>query len=679
MHKTDEKVKRILILTLGTGDLSNASKDAGYRSVQYIIENETYKKNGFIKKCAFVAEPIINSYVPDEIFILGTVKSLWHQFYASIVSCDYEDKTYLENKNYKRLVDIEQNEEYGINTDIQELKNLSFEISEIYNDLDECSWIKYSDSYKIKKPRIHIMLTKYGICDEELKENYDVLIEMEKYLDEKYKYEVAFDITHSFRSLPIYNLIIFNFIGNITKHNIKISHIYYGNYDASHELDGTAPIVDLKDIVEVLDMTGGVTEFKNTGNASSIILLINKDKELSKVLKRFDISTQLNSFDNIKNFLKDLTKVVNQKTDESRYTGVRKMIKTVLDEKFFDGRINEIEELTDIDIKFMLMEWFFNQNRIGLGLATGLEVLRDINTPAYLEAKGYDIKKDDITYRISAESYFCNDIPKKLRELDRKLSRIEEIVCEFGEELRTYKCLRNIFAHSLDSEKNLELSKAEKEELLLIIYGDESKLNFFRNSIKKIKVEFDINRDNYVEIFKTPKKKNDSKHKTLTCDDCRIILDFVGNCCYEGYSFSKTSGHKYDIYYLNKNVRKLFFGALGNIKNYEVQKRAFFVLKYLKKSFDNFRNYKSIDIVLYRCDNIEIEVIFRNLIEVLQQSDNRISISHIRKEGIDTLKYSKCRKNTTFIDYVKYKESFEDDITLKNEIFEIPFEYLCGE
>ena len=57
-----------------------------------------------------------------------------------------------------------------------------------------------------------IDLTKYGINEKQLKENYAIIKGIENKLKRNVKYEVAFDITHSFRSLPIYNLIVFNYI-----------------------------------------------------------------------------------------------------------------------------------------------------------------------------------------------------------------------------------------------------------------------------------------------------------------------------------------------------------------------------------------------------------------------------------------------------------------------------------
>lgn len=52
--------RKILLLTLGTGDLRNAKESAGYRMTQYTINGCSYQKNGEDKQTNFVAEPIID-------------------------------------------------------------------------------------------------------------------------------------------------------------------------------------------------------------------------------------------------------------------------------------------------------------------------------------------------------------------------------------------------------------------------------------------------------------------------------------------------------------------------------------------------------------------------------------------------------------------------------------------
>lgn len=591
--------RKILLLTLGTGDLRNAKESAGYRMTQYTINGCPYQKNGEDKQTNFVAEPIIDFFEPDDIFILGTVKSVWHQFYASVTTSDNNDDSYLNDCNYLRLLDIETNN--GINTVNENLVQLGEEISKIFGTIE--TWDKYSDKYRNQKPLVRVLLTKYGIDSQELKENYVILKGIEKYLSVNNSYEVAFDITHSFRSLPIYNLIIFNYIKNITKYDISISHVYYGNIDASHELENKAPIVDLRDLVEVLDLTNGVTEFKDTGNAVSILPLINSDKDLQDALSRFDLATQLNAFDEIKDALISLAALTTSNSSDARYTGIREMIGTVLGEKFFGGR--DCPEIPDsgADLKYMLSIWFYNQNRIGLALATGLEALRDINTPA----------KEPACSRTS----------------------LQEAVCSLGTKLKHYKDIRNMFAHSLGNVEGTDLSDIRNE------------VENFKDSLIKLKKEYDSYPEAYKNLF-VPRTGRGSRR---TSNGCRIILEFSGNCDYSAYSKTAT-GNNYDVYYLNNSVKTEFFSGINGNK-YRTVEKAYFLTEYLKSRLPE--EFDEIHILLFECPDMEKEMIIRAILEQLENSDRRVQLYRVSRGTLTA-----CRKTRLHISIGDHQNELKD-------------------
>ena len=62
--------------------------------------------------------------------------------------------------------------------------------------------------------------------------------------------------------------------------------------EVSREL-GNAYIVDLKDLVNVLDLTSAAAEFKNTGNAVSLLKMLQSDDEMKEILENFDIAEQV--------------------------------------------------------------------------------------------------------------------------------------------------------------------------------------------------------------------------------------------------------------------------------------------------------------------------------------------------------------------------------------------------
>lgn len=85
--------------------------------------------------------------------------------------------------------------------------------------------------------------------------------------------ELYFDITHSFRSIPLIALLIANFAKTIK--NASIQRLFYGNFDVSNSgnvenEERRAPIVDITSMVNLLDWTISVESFIRTGNPSQL-------------------------------------------------------------------------------------------------------------------------------------------------------------------------------------------------------------------------------------------------------------------------------------------------------------------------------------------------------------------------------------------------------------------------
>jgi CRISPR-associated Csx2 family protein len=83
--------------------------------------------------------------------------------------------------------------------------------------------------------------------------------------------ELYFDLTHSFRYLPMLLLVL----GNYSKFlkNVKIVHISYGNYEARNEDTNIAPFVNLLPIAALQDWTSSAASFINNGDVSQIVNL----------------------------------------------------------------------------------------------------------------------------------------------------------------------------------------------------------------------------------------------------------------------------------------------------------------------------------------------------------------------------------------------------------------------
>lgn len=236
--KQEKKVKKVLMLSLGTGRkefILNEEKIikeenlAKEEKKQMIMDGrlKPYDKTVYRKpddsgtmESEFVAEPLIELFCPDEIIIIGTSKSAWTSFFYA-----FGEEYALKNDRMTQLFELEENG--GKDLDIEELKEYAQKIQEYYEE-GITTW-----GAGRKKVKLHIIVTRYGINRSELLQNYRLISSsVGAVLNQRdTKYQVAFDITHSFRSMPIYNLVVLNYLQNVSQINLEIAHVYYGNLD----------------------------------------------------------------------------------------------------------------------------------------------------------------------------------------------------------------------------------------------------------------------------------------------------------------------------------------------------------------------------------------------------------------------------------------------------------------
>lgn len=80
--------------------------------------------------------------------------------------------------------------------------------------------------------------------------------------------ELYFDLTHSFRYLPMLVLVFGNYAKFLK--GAKINHISYGNYEARDIVENKAPIVDLLQLTSLQDWTFAAADYLENGNAARL-------------------------------------------------------------------------------------------------------------------------------------------------------------------------------------------------------------------------------------------------------------------------------------------------------------------------------------------------------------------------------------------------------------------------
>ncbi len=637
---SDKKIKKkILILTLGTGDIlyskdeRDKEKSVEEKITERIANNKfSYREANYllmaenkIINSQFVAEPLCELFDPDEIYMLGTLNSSWSGFYTKFSSLDRQSKEIVDNA--VKLYNIEQDKE-GIIVDSNKLPMLNEELAQIYESIEIGG----------KKRRVIPVFTKYGVDEAQLRENYEIISNIFANLSDEEDYEVAFDITHSFRSLPLYNLIILNYFQKITNKNIVISHIYYGNFEAAKDmpvylekenkhffetdfddvfLDDSfktaeekekvindikggkvAPILDFKDLIEVLELTNGVNEFKNTGNTITLSnILGDSDEQLSSKIMNFYDATQLNDFSYILKSLISLTDELKNSDERKKYADLRNMIDTVFQKSILmEYNLEDLKKLAEYlnsdddahyrmkdsktqllvysHLQYLFADLYRKQNKYGVAIATALEAARSYLTILYFEC----CSPQNLNFKNLSKEGNRTQAEKKFIDISKKddiNTSTKQMMMDFVEKREIAKKIRNTFAHNLLTKEESDTTDIEEFSSEEAIYG----INAFFESLKVVKDRIEHSDKNLRNAYKDSTKK---KIKKESLDNVRILITYERDEKKYPNNLFKSNTHSYNVCRVPIELMRERKG----IKNHEIISMALKICKFLKTKYD---------------------------------------------------------------------------------------------
>ena len=219
-------------------------------------------------------------------------------------------------------------------------------------DINSLDLSKFNETFKNK---ILAIVTKYGMNELEIFENFNLIIKLQDEL--KDGDEVYLDITHSFRSNAFWMFLVMNYLTDVEDKNIKVKAITYGMLEA--QKDGVAPVVDLNAFYKILQWIKGANNFKNYGNSYLIEENIENGK-LSKKLKNFSDALNMNYIASLRQSINSLKKL---EDDIDNLEGPAKLIIPKVIKDFMDRFASE-----DKDYLFQakLAKWHFEQKRYAM-------------------------------------------------------------------------------------------------------------------------------------------------------------------------------------------------------------------------------------------------------------------------------------------------------------------------
>lgn len=307
-------MSKVLISFLGTSQKVDNRK---YRTADYKFND------GETITTSFIADAIRKHYKVDKLILIGTVRSMWEEVYETFcgeeVDSDYSLNLY----------------EYCVNANSQ---------TELYlPSIEKIEQALGKDS--------KVVLIKYGLNEQEILFNQETILGIDKYLEKND--ELILDITHSFRSLPLFLLNTIIYLQNVSLKNISISHVLYGMLDVSRELTYT-PVVDLKSLLNTSEWIVGAYSFKEFGNAYKIAnLLKDENKSVYNRLIRFSDAKNLNYYDALSKQVQEL-----QALRGDELPAIAQIVVEPIVEDY-------IRRMTPTDVRYMfqlkLAEWHFKK------------------------------------------------------------------------------------------------------------------------------------------------------------------------------------------------------------------------------------------------------------------------------------------------------------------------------
>ncbi|HAH18365.1 MAG TPA: TIGR02221 family CRISPR-associated protein [Eubacterium sp.] len=668
-------VNKVLILTLGKGRFEKNNMDSQIfaksdnellEKVKNILRGEiNYKKTLYsyefkgdeVVEANFVGEPLLKSNKEySRIVVIGSSTSMWTAFFYKMLVLEgiINESQGEENipdsikNDMKELLKIESKE-----VDLEETKQSIEEKQKSINDIFLRNNLR----------KYYSIVLEYGLTSHQMEDNYELIKQIKDFIKPDRKNEVSIDITHSFRSMSFYNLTAINYIKSISDCDVSLKNVFYGNLDISGNNNNVAPITNLDLLTESLDLTNGIVEFKNTGNAITILRQLTcdgkKKDSFAECLELFDKATQFNDYNNIVNAIQTIRKFDIDKDDNTILEKDAKVIiKEIIVNSFSDVKdtIDSIVEgkilyMDDIDkferacIQYNLSNWYFKQNRYGMAIATALETNRSF---ASMTRKISQSLKENV----ERESFRIDSEQQSMEKMDKKYAKENPNVFS-KDAVKACKDIRNTFAHNLQ-DKIFE----KKEEI--IGFEEQKRIdNYIKQYLPKCINEYFTNE----KFFKKNKKKNKKPNADGTI--------FVFSCAPPtGYSegLLKTNNKKYNIVGLTLEEEKSIRSE--NSKEKQIKK----IMKYIapkleKEQIDFFIMHK---LNVFQFTKFKLFLESRNInytkLCLVDRDISNISVADLNKEKL-CFNDKEILLNKKVDDF--FIDEIEDDLESVEENFEL--------
>lgn len=437
--------RKVLISFLGTGpsELKNEGHRSmrEYRHADYELEGKVYENY------SFMAAALAEHYHVDQILMIGTVHSMWEELY----------RWFHDAKRNNKVEDSEAD-------------------WNIYNDISN-SCIAANHESRLEIPHMEeiervmgkgskVILVKYGIKEEEIKENINLVLGLKDFLQKGD--ELIVDITHSFRSLPIFIMNLLVYLQNVSSIGVRISHIHYGML----EIGGgkgkemvNVPIVDLKSMMDVQEWITGAYNFQEFGNTYKIEKLLRAYPE-----KRYEkTANTLRNFADAKNFnhlneFRNNTSALMAVRDVKSLPEIGRLIIPEIIDKFNKLQSNK----NNSQYQLKMAEWHYDRYNYGYAAINLVESVLDFCCDLFpTKDRNFirDVLSDNTRDKSEKEIKVMEDFRENYLKIHLNMRPQKINYGDFSTAYNTVNYIRNTIAHNLDRKSVKDMMKGLQDSL----------------------------------------------------------------------------------------------------------------------------------------------------------------------------------------------------------------------
>ena len=447
---------KVLVAPLGTG--IRKTDEVG-SNIKYEITKYRFADNEKDFETSLIFEAILKYHLSiqeaiDEVALVGTVHSCWQDLYGYCL--DKREKQSGETISDEELDYFERIETESQRVDrTSNVENLEA-FQKFLHPLEKMIAENLLGDVHVS---VHIQIMQYGINGAEAFFNYHKMCsDLEKYMVEGEKTDIILDITHSFRSMPIYYFLVINYLMRISNQNVNVSAVYYGMFELKKEenLEYT-PVINMNYLIDAMNWINGLNEVNSYGSVYGVTKCLGEENDISDWLQIFEWATNTNDYSLLTQSIAQIKKMdISEDTYSAMGQDALKMISSLLQNKFSEGSDRNVS-MTQLK----LSQWFYEQRRYGLAILTIQECVKTYMT--YLMLKYWDKKRDSMTVEERKEQLFKEGPRSRSVGVLRTIAEKEPNARKM---LRFYdggKEMRNTMAHVLN---NIDTGKKTGKVLL---------------------------------------------------------------------------------------------------------------------------------------------------------------------------------------------------------------------